>query len=69
MKDQLNQLKRSIRDALRKHNVEVIDAQRGTFACGVCGNRWTVDIPSSGRMPDGWWRCANGCNTQEHPHD
>ena len=37
------------------------------YRCKKCGYIWSPDIQMGGRLPRGWWRCANGCNREVTP--
>jgi hypothetical protein len=30
--------------------------------CDQCGQIWSPMIQSGSRMPNGYWKCPNGCN-------
>jgi len=54
-----------IKRTLRKNNVELIDKYRTLLQCKQCGIIWSPNLLSGGRLPKGYWKCPNGCNTQE----
>ena len=33
------------------------------LTCMKCGQKWSPMLQSGGRMPRGYWKCPNGCNT------
>ena len=47
---------------LRKRGVLLLDPSRVLLECEQCGQRWSPNLLSGGRMPKGYWHCPNGCN-------
>jgi len=46
-----------------KFGLEIIDTDKSTdwLRCRACGQAFQSMI-RSGKRPDGWWQCPNGCN-------
>ena len=49
---------------LAKVGVSLLDDRRGELKCNVCGSTWQV-IKRGMRLPKGYWRCQNGCNSKQ----
>ena len=49
---------------LHKFSVEIADPH-STCVCGARsgGQVWSPNLGAGGRLPNGYWRCPNGCNT------
>jgi hypothetical protein len=51
---------------LAKVGVEIIgDKSHIRLACKHCGQNWSPNIQPGGRLPRGYWKCPNGCNSKE----
>ncbi len=67
-----NRPKNAIRPArptdseLRKVGVEWRDESAGILGCLTCGQGWTVMLRQGGNLPRNYWRCPNGCNSDEN---
>ncbi len=48
---------------LAKVKVRVVDRNRIWLQCDDCGQKWSPELLRSGRLPRGYWKCPNGCNT------
>lgn len=35
----------------------------GWCRCQQCGQVWSPTLQTEGRLPRGWWKCPNGCNS------
>lgn len=46
---------------LAKFGVTVLDAQRLWLSCDRCGRSWIPRNAGGPRLPNGYWRCPNGC--------
>ncbi len=42
------------------------DLHHLVFVCQQCGIAWTPQLRGFGRMPKGYWKCPNGCNSIEY---
>ncbi len=49
---------------LAKFGVEITDSHRVWLRCTNCGQGWSPNLLSGGRMPRGYWKCPNECNWQ-----
>jgi hypothetical protein len=47
---------------LHKFSVEIIDKHSMRLRCEKCGEVWSPNLGTLGRLPSGYWRCPNGCN-------
>ena len=47
-----------------RESVKVIDSNRGTLQCDICGQGWALNVGRGGRLPRGWWKCPNRCYEQ-----
>ena len=47
---------------LLKAGVLITDPHRGWLQCVFCGRNWSPDLLPGGKMPQGYWRCTDGCN-------
>lgn len=54
------------RISLEKARIESIDENRLIYRCKECGQIWSPNIQTGGRIPRGWWRCPNGCNADAY---
>ncbi len=34
------------------------------FKCDVCNIQFSPNLTSGGRLPKGWYKCPNGCNSE-----
>src|SRR5437870_1301630 len=48
--------------ALAKVGVELEDAARPILRCAECGQGWSPNFQSGGRLRRRYWVCPNGCN-------
>ena len=63
----MNRPRTCTRDELAKVNVVLVDV---SFAlqCQICGLRWSPNIKMGARrLPNHYWKCPNGCNTEDGP--
>jgi hypothetical protein len=58
---------------LKKNGVTLLDEKRIILKCNHCGQIWSPNIQSGGRLPKGYWKCPNGCNYEpkeyKHPKE
>ena len=47
---------------LKKVGVSLVKAGLLKFRCGECNETWPIKQKGL-RLPKGYWRCPNGCNT------
>jgi hypothetical protein len=47
--------------------VSVVDSHRLILQCDQCGQCWSPNLLSGGRLPRGYWKCPNGCSSEEIP--
>ena len=33
--------------------------------CQHCGTEWSTNVQEGGTLPHGYWRCPNGCNSDD----
>ena len=51
---------------LERVGVTLTDIYRGILHCAACGWGWFVSTPpQGGRLPQGYWKCPQGCNHPE----
>jgi hypothetical protein len=50
---------------LSKAGVEIVDEASVHLRCQACGQVWSPNFLSGGRLPKGYWHCPNGCNSQQ----
>jgi hypothetical protein len=55
----------SFKHTLKTKNVTLLDEQRTILKCNNCGQPWSPNIQSGGRLPRGYWKCPNRCNWEE----
>jgi hypothetical protein len=60
-----DEIKESFKKDCRKHRIKLLDASHLHFECEKCGQIWSPNIQTGGRMPRGWWKCPNGCNVEK----
>jgi len=48
---------------LDKVSVEIMDHNSLRLRCEQCEQVWSPNLGTGGRLPNGYWRCPNGCNT------
>jgi hypothetical protein len=48
---------------MEKVGVEIRDSSKTLLACKECGQVWSPNLLKGGRLPRGYWRCPQGCNT------
>jgi len=41
--------------------VVILNHERATFMCKICGKIWSPKILKDGRLGRGSWQCPNGC--------
>jgi hypothetical protein len=59
--------KRFCESGMAKVAVAIVDQNRMLLKCQKCGQVWSPNLRSGGRLPRGYWQCPNGCNHQR-PH-
>lgn len=47
---------------LDRKGVQVVDPYGLWLRCNSCGQPWSPNIQTGGRLPRGYWRCPNECN-------
>lgn len=47
---------------MRDRGVRVLDPYRLRLECIACGQAWSPNLLSGGRLPNGYWYCPNRCN-------
>lgn len=52
---------------LRTAQVSVVDPHGLLLQCDRCGQCWSPNLLSGGRLPKGYWKCQNGCNSEDIP--
>ena len=52
---------------LRNAGVSLINPHRVVLECNRCGWRWCLPAKGRGRLPKGYWKCPNGCNSEDIP--
>lgn len=55
---------RCMRTRLTKVDVELMDFSRVLLRCKKCGQHWSPNLLSGGRLPRGYWQCPNACNVK-----
>lgn len=50
---------------LKKVNIHLIDRTENRPECQNCGRQWSPLLGRDGRMPRGYRRCPEGCNSSE----
>jgi len=48
--------------SMTKANIERVGAE-SHFRCKKCGQEWSPNLLSGGKLPKGWWKCPRGCNS------
>jgi len=48
---------------LAKFAVDLEDSDRIILRCNQCGKGWSPNILRGGKLPRGYWRCPNRCNS------
>jgi hypothetical protein len=46
----------------KKRNITVNDEDSIIVRCDDCGQVWSPNLRTGGRLPWRWWLCPNGCN-------
>lgn len=49
-------------DCVRRHGATLINPERIVLKCNVCGECWSPNIRTGGRLPAKYWLCPNLCN-------
>lgn len=52
----------SFKGRIQQVGVEVINENSLWLKCQVCGQTWSPNLRTGGRLPRGYWKCPNGCN-------
>jgi hypothetical protein len=47
---------------LKKVGVTLCDVHRLVLQCDACGQIWSPNLLSGGRLPRGYWKCPRGCH-------
>lgn len=47
-----------------KAGVELVDESRMLFQCNNCGKFWFIMSGGKKRLPNGYYLCPNGCNSE-----
>lgn len=50
---------------LKRVGVEIRDASSTILGCVECGKGWAPMLQQGGKLPRGYWKCPNGCNSPE----
>jgi hypothetical protein len=45
--------------------VHIRDFSRGILNCNSCERGWAYMLRPGGKLPRGYWRCPEGCNSPE----
>jgi hypothetical protein len=56
--------KRLTSGELKKVGVNLLDKRKIKLECKKCGQIWSPNFQSGGKLPKGYWRCPNGCNAK-----
>lgn len=48
---------------LEKVGVEIVNPHNFHLHCLECGQIWSPEMQGNDRLPRGYWKCPNGCNT------
>ena len=59
-------LKKNVAAALQRADVGCIDIAKFQLKCNCCGQVWSPNILSGGRLPRGYWKCPTGCNFEKN---
>lgn len=51
-------------ESARRAGLEVFDRERFRVRCVACGQTWSPNSRSGGKLYRGWRRCPNGCNDE-----
>jgi hypothetical protein len=62
LKGKLKGPKKYSRTELARVGVEAVDSSNPKLRCMGCGQTWSLNIQTGGRMSNGYWRCPNRCN-------
>jgi len=46
---------------LEQKNVELLEKSI-LLKCKTCGQTWSPNLLTGGRLPRGYWKCPKGCN-------
>jgi hypothetical protein len=55
-------LKPNVKKKLKEKNVSIFDPYNFGLMCDKCGKIWVPEIKSN-KMPKGYWKCPNSCNS------
>jgi len=50
---------------MERVGVEIVDVETTRLRCMTCGQSWSPNIQSGGRLPNGYWQCPNNCNSPD----
>ena len=65
---ELQRAERQWTGRLRRVGVKVLDSEGSHLRCMKCGQDWSPNIQTGGRMPARFWNCPNGCNVGKRYH-
>jgi hypothetical protein len=54
--------KRLTSGEMKKVGVNLLGKRNIKLECKKCGQAWSPNFQSGGRLPKGYWKCPNGCN-------
>lgn len=50
---------RLTKKSLEKVGVELVSKEQVQLRCMQCGQSWSPNLKTAGRLPRGWWKCPN----------
>jgi hypothetical protein len=53
---------RFTKSELAKVGVEIVSESSAGLKCVKCGQAWSPNLRSGGKLPALYWQCPNGCN-------
>ena len=55
---------RATEGSLARVNVDLADSRNLRLRCQRCGQVWSPNLQTGGRLPRNWWQCPNRCNAK-----
>jgi hypothetical protein len=61
----MNRPKELSESQLKKVGITIEDPVHIWLRCDKCGDAWSPHIQRGGKLPRGYWKCPNGCNSKK----